>query len=110
MTTPRERLWTRSFVLLSAADLAYFTAAGMLLAVTPLFATGPLGADTVGVGLAMGAFSVTTLVLRPWVGRAADRRGRRWVMLTGAAGFAVATLAHAWVTGLVGLVAVRLVP
>lgn len=102
------RLLTRPFVLLSLADLAYFTAAGILLAVTPFFASRVLGADTIGVGVAMGAFSLTTLALRPWVGRAADRWGRRAPMLVGAAAFAGLTLCHALVTDLVGLVAVRL--
>ncbi|MGI8929388.1 MAG: hypothetical protein ACR2H0_08000, partial [Candidatus Limnocylindrales bacterium] len=69
------RLFTGPFVALGIAELAYFTSAGMLILVTPLFARGPLGADPVGVGIAVGAFSVTALLLRPWSGRESDRRG-----------------------------------
>jgi hypothetical protein len=69
------RLMTPAFVALTISDLAYFTATGVLIAVTPLFATGPLGAGEAGVGIAMGSFSVTTLLLRPWAGRWSDRRG-----------------------------------
>lgn len=50
---PTGHLLTLSFVLLSLADLAYFTAGGMLLATTPLFAVRVLGAGLVGVGVAM---------------------------------------------------------
>lgn len=103
-----EPLLTRAFVTLTLSDLAYFTAAGVLLLATPLFAAGPLGGDTAAVGLAMGSFSVTTLLLRPWVGRWTDRHGRRPLLVGGAAGFAVVVLAHLFVTGLGGLVAVRL--
>ena len=37
------------------------------------FAAGPLGADATGVGIAIGAFSVAALLLRPVVGWASDR-------------------------------------
>jgi MFS family permease len=103
-----EPLLTRAFVTLTLSDLAYFTAAGVLLLATPLFASGPLGGGTAAVGLAMGSFSVTTLLLRPWVGRWTDRHGRRPLLVGGAAGFAVVVLAHLLVTGLAGLVLVRL--
>ena len=80
-----EPLLTRPFVMLALSDLAYFTAAGVLLLATPLFAAGPLGADPAGVGLAMGSFSLTTLLLRPWIGRWTDRHGRRTLLVGGAA-------------------------
>ena len=104
-----EPLLTRAFVTLTLSDLAYFTAVGVLLLATPLFASGPLGGSTAAVGLVMGAFSVTTLLLRPWVGRWTDRRGRRTLLVGGAAAFAVVVLGHLFVTSLAGLVAVRLV-
>jgi MFS family permease len=94
-------------VALTLSDLAYFTAAGVLIAATPLFATGQLGAGEVGVGVAMGAFSISTLLLRPWAGRWTDRHGRRWLLVGGAAAFAVVTLGHLVVDGLVALVVLR---
>lgn len=108
MAGPREPLFTRSFLLLSASDLAYFLGAGVLVFATPLFVTGPLGAGPAQVGLAMGAFSVTTLVLRPWLGRWTDRHGRRTLLVGGAAGFALVVLGHLAVDSLAGLVLVRL--
>jgi MFS family permease len=103
-----ERLLTPAFVALTLSDLAYFSCTGVLLAVTPLFVAGPLGAGDAGVGLAMGSFSVTTLVLRPLAGRWSDRRGRRALLVGGAALFAVGVLGHYLVTGMVTLVALRL--
>jgi MFS family permease len=71
------RLFTSAFVALALSDLAYFLASGLLIGVTPFFVTGPLGSGTAGLGVALGAFSVATLVVRPLVGRMVDRSGRR---------------------------------
>ena len=89
-----DRLFTPAFIALAVAELAYFTAAGMLISLTPLFAAGPLGADEVGVGVTVGAFGTTALILRPWAGRAADRRGRRPLLIGGALLCALAIAAH----------------
>ena len=90
---------------LTAADLAYFTAAGVLIGViTSFFAAGPLGAGGAGVGLAVGAFSVTTLVLGPLERRWTDRYGRRPLLSGGAGLFAVMIVGHLLVTDLAWLV------
>ncbi|MGH3334051.1 MAG: MFS transporter [Nocardioidaceae bacterium] len=102
------RLLTPAFVALTLSDLAYFSAAGVLLAVTPLFVVGPLESDKAGVGLAMGAFSVTTLLLRPLAGRWTDRYGRRRLLLAGAVLYAVLVTGHLLVDGVVALVVLRL--
>jgi MFS family permease len=115
MTAPAEppdptppRLFTRAFVALSVAEFAYFTADGLAIPVTPLFAAGPLNADAFGVGLAVGAFGATALVLRPIAGRTADRRGRRPLLIGGALLYAAAMAAHVLVTDLAMLVGLRL--
>jgi MFS family permease len=106
--TKPSRLFTPAFVALSMAELAYFTAAGLTIPVTPLFAHGPLGADAVGVGLAVGAFSITALVLRPYAGRLSDRVGRRPLLIGGALAFAAVLAAHAVVDTLPALIGLRL--
>lgn len=98
---------TPTFVALMVSDLAYFSATGVLIAVTPLFATGPLGAGEAGVGIAMGSFSVTTLLLRPWAGRWSDRGGRRLLLVGGSTLFAVGIVGHYLVTSLLMLVTLR---
>lgn len=108
MTGTGERLFTSAFIALAASDLVYFTASGLLLGVTPFFVTGPLGSDKAGLGLALGAFSVTTVVVRPVIGRLVDRLGRRRLMLIGVTLFAVLIAAHLIVTDLWMLVVVRL--
>lgn len=105
---PPTRLYTRSFAILSAATLAYFVADGLTLPTAPRFAAGPLGADSVGVGLSIGAFSVTALLLRPWTGRLSDRYGRRPMMLIGSTLLTAALLLHVVAVALPIFVAARL--
>lgn len=108
-TSGESRLFTPAFIALAVAELAYFTAAGILIQVTPLFASGPLGADAVGVGIAVGAFSVTALALRPWAGRESDRRGRRPLLVAGALLAGAAIAGHIVTDNLLVLVVLRLV-
>lgn len=109
MAEPGGRLLTPAFVALTLADLAYFLAAGLLIGVTPFFVTGPLGASTAGLGVALGAFGAATLLVRPLVGRLADRSGRRRLMLVGAGTCALMIMAHLLVSELWMLIAVRAV-
>ena len=80
---PTELL-TRSFVILGMTSLVFFVAGGVVLPVVSQFATGPLRTDEIGAGIAYGAFAVGALVLRPVVGWAADRFGRRPLLIAGA--------------------------
>ena len=102
-------LFTRPFVQLAICELAYFAAAGLTIPITPLFAEGPLGANELWVGITVGAFSLSTILLRPWAGRAVDRRGRRPLLIGGALLCAVTLAAHAVTTTLPVLIALRLV-
>ena len=92
---PDASLATPAFIALTLSELAYFTAAGLVIGVTPFFASGPLGSDEAGLGLMAAAFGLTTLVLRPFAGRAADRRGRRPFLISGALLAAIVIGAHA---------------
>jgi len=80
---PPTRLVTPGFLILVAAALAFFTGGGIVLPVASRFADGPLGADSTGVGIAIGAFAVGALVMRPVIGWASDRFGRRPVLVGG---------------------------
>lgn len=103
-----QRLFTPAFIALSLAELAYFTTAGLLIPITTLFAAGPLGANALGIGVAVGAFAVTTAVLRPIAGREADRRGRRPLLIGGALLCSIAVALHVVTTDLTVLIGLRL--
>jgi len=104
----RPRLVTAEFVRLGVAALAYFFADGVLLPTVPLYVEGPLGAGDIAVGFAVGSFSATALLLRPWAGRIADRSGRRPLMIIGAATFAVSVAGYGLADAVPVLVVLRL--
>ena len=96
-----------TFVALAIATLAFFVAGGIVLPVASLYAKGPLGTDAAGVGVALGSFSIAALVMRPFVGWASDRFGRRPLLIGGSAVTVVALLLHLPATSVPSFVAVR---
>ena len=100
-------LITPAFIALFVAALAFFTAGTMVLPVATRFASGPLGADASGVGIGIGAFAVAALAMRPIVGWASDRFGRRPLLLLGGGTSVVALAAHLVVGSLPEFIAVR---
>jgi MFS family permease len=104
----RPTLLTPLFLTVAAAELAYFTADGVLLPALPRYVEGPLAGGDVAVGLVMGAFSVSAFFLRPWAGRLADRRGRRILMVAGASVFALSVAGYVVASSVATLAAMRL--
>jgi MFS family permease len=104
----KPSLLTPTFLTVAAAELAYFTADGVLLPALPRYVEGPLGGGNVAVGLVVGAFSLTAFFLRPWAGLQADRRGRRILMVIGASIFALSVAGYLVATSVPVLVAMRL--
>jgi MFS family permease len=107
METTDERLFTPAFIALTASELAYFLAGGLVIGITPFFVLGPVGADAAGLGLVFGAFGVSTLLVRPAAGRLADRRGRRPLLILGALLCSLVVLAHVAIDDLTVLLALR---
>jgi MFS family permease len=75
---------TPAFLALSTATLVFFVSGAVFLPVVPRFTVGPLGGDDFAVGLVLGAFAISSLLMRPFAGRLADRRGRRIILIVGA--------------------------
>jgi predicted MFS family arabinose efflux permease len=104
----RPTLFTPAFVMVALAELAYFTADGVLLPALPRFVEGPLGRGNIAVGVVVGAFSVSAFFLRPWAGALADRRGRRILMVAGAGLFAISVCGYFLAHSVAVLVVMRL--
>ncbi|CAM4227067.1 MFS transporter [Paenibacillus alkaliterrae] len=103
-----ERLWTKSFIFMTAGMLFLFTAFYMLYPTLPLFIK-QMGGNETQVGLAMGAFMLTAVIFRPIVGGLLDRFGRRPFMLWGLLLFAAVMYMYDWIGGIVALLALRIV-
>ncbi len=107
MIDASPRLFTRAFIVLTLSELAYFTAAGLVIGVTPFFVTGAVGSDEAGLGIVVASFGVTALVLRPYAGRASDRYGRRPLLIGGALLVAVVLLGHLLTEALAPVIGLR---
>jgi MFS family permease len=79
----RDRLITPVFLLIMLSTFAYFVSVGSLIPTLPRYVEGPLGGGNVAVGIAIGAFAITAVLLRPLAGRVSDERGRRILIVSG---------------------------
>ena len=79
----RPRLLSPLFLWVMLSTFAYFIALGMTTPTLPRYVEGPLGAGNFAVGVAVGAFALTAVVLRPFVGRISDLKGRRILIIGG---------------------------
>jgi MFS family permease len=103
-----KSLLTPQFAVVMLAAFAYFIAIGALIPTVPRFVEDQLGGGGVQVGVGVGSLAVTAALLRPWVGRMGDTRGRRLLAVSGAAVVGVSILGYAFATELWMLVLARL--
>ena len=75
-------LFTSDFVLACLITFAAFASFYLLLATLPLYIKN-IGGNDSEVGLIIGVFSGASLLLRPFIGRASDMRGKRPFILVG---------------------------
>jgi MFS family permease len=90
----RPSLITASFVSLAAAALAFYVASGILLPITPQFVEERLAGGTFDVGLVFASYAIASLVLRPIVGWASDRFGRKPLLIGGSVLTVLGLLLH----------------
>ena len=80
--TNSDTIWTKTFILLCAAQLLGYAQHFMLAPVLPLYLT-QLGASPSVVGIVLACFAVTSVIVRPVVGHWADRWSEAGVMIAG---------------------------
>ena len=98
-----------AFAGLFAVTFCGLLAIGAVLPVLPRYVHGPIGAGDLAVGIVIGAYAVSGLLLRPFAGRFADTRGRKPTMIFGALLVAVGGFLYLPPLGVAGLVVARLV-
>ena len=95
------RLLTRPFLIVTATAFVFFIYIGMLIPIVPLFIEGPLRRGEFGIGLTIAVFAGAAIIARPFLGRLADRYGRRVLLVGGAllaglAGIASSQVSEFW--------------
>ena len=94
------RLLSPTFLALAGATLVFYVASGVVVAAAPLFGER---------GLGLAAFSVAAVVMRPVVGWATDRFGRRRSLLIGGLLMILGLLGHLPASNLALFIAARCV-
>ena len=105
----QERLLTPQFGVLCLSAL--FSALGfssVIPTVARFVATDLKGGD-LEVGVALGVFSFSAVLARPWIGRLGDRRGRRVLIAGGSLVTSIVLAAHAFADSYLALLFARLV-
>lgn len=105
---PHHRPGT-SFAGVFAVTFCGLVGVGSVLPVLPRYIHGPLDSGDVAVGIVIGAYAITGLLLRPVAGRFADTRGRKPTVLVGALLVALSGFLYLPSIGIAGLIVARLI-
>ena len=100
------RLFSRNFIGCCLGSFFYFGAFYLFMPVLPLFVEG-LGGMATEIGLAVGIFTLLSVVVRPHSGKLGDRYGLKRFMMLGAGLFALFFLGYFWITDLTVLYVLR---
>lgn len=92
-----------------AATFCGLVAIGSVLPVLPRYIHGPLDSGDLAVGIVIGAYAITGLLLRPIAGRLADTRGRKPTVLVGALLVGISGFLYLPSLGIAGLIGARLI-
>jgi len=88
-----QKIWTRDFILSFLGQIAFSSVFFTLIPTLPIYLSR-LKITEAGIGVLIGAFSVSSLIFRPFVGRALLRIPERNFMIAGAILFALSSAAY----------------
>jgi MFS family permease len=96
----------RNLLVLFTAGLLFWSSIASLLPGTPLYIEH-IGGTKQEIGIVMGSFAIGLLLFRPSLGKMADSRGRKIVLLIGVIVVAIAPLGYILVSSIPLLMALR---
>lgn len=100
------KIWTRDFVLVCLANFFIFLGFQMTLPTLPLFVKELGGSDQL-IGIIVGIFTFSALLLRPYAGHALESKGRGFVYMTGLAIFVLSVGSYAFAASIAFLLVMR---
>jgi MFS family permease len=96
MAETKPLLWTTNFILITFANLLISAGSFLLIPVLPIYAKQALGASKAEIGLIISIFTISALLLRPFVGIGLDSLGRKPIYFLGLILFAALLPFYAW--------------
>ncbi len=103
----QQPLWTSALLQILATDFIVFASSQMLRPVISLYVAS-IGGNKTMVGIVAGVFVITAIILRPLSGLAMDGLGRKTVLVTSIALFAVGGAALPFGLTISALIGVRM--
>ena len=104
----KEKIWTRDFILICLANFFVFLGFQMTLPTIPLFVESLGGNDRL-IGVVVGIFTFSALLIRPFAGQLLETKGRRFVFLAGLTIFILTIGVFGFTTSLILLFAIRII-
>lgn len=108
MSKEKSRIWTKDFIIIVIANFFIFTSFQMTLPTLPLYVQ-EIGSNETWVGIIVGIFTFSALLIRPFGGKLLDTTGRAPVFLIGLAILVLSLYSLAISTTILILVIVRIV-
>ena len=99
-TIYKDKIWTKDFALILAANFFIFLGFQMTLPTIPLFVQHLGGSDQL-IGVVTGIFTFSALLFRPYAGHALESKGRQFVYMLGL-GIFVLSVASYSIIGAIG--------
>ncbi|WP_342429198.1 MFS transporter [Neobacillus sp. FSL H8-0543] len=106
--SPKDKIWTKDFVLIVFANFFIFLGFQMTLPTIPLFVQQLGGSDQL-IGYVVGIFTFSALLLRPYAGHSLESKGRGFVYLLGLTIFVLSVGAFGFATSMAFLFFIRVV-
>ncbi len=103
----RPQMFTKPFLFVTTAALAMFVYVGVMIPLLPRLIEEGLGGNEIDIGFNLAAFSIAAVLIRPRLGRYAERHGLRSTMISGALLAAAATIACTLIDSRWGLLPFR---
>jgi MFS family permease len=101
-----ETLFSRNFVLTSLSTFTLFTSFYFLLITLPIYIE-KIGGSESEIGLILGVFTISAVLLRPFIGKEVDRRGRKIILVSGIVIFFISMLLYDYTKNVTMLLLLR---
>lgn len=102
-----NKLWTKDFTLITAANLLMAVAFYFMVPILPLFLSDKFAATESQVGLVLSFYTIAALLIRPFAGYALDTLGRHGIYVGSLLLFSLAFFGYPWATSILFVLAIR---
>lgn len=88
-----QEIFTRNFILCFAAQVAFASVSFILIPTLPIYLS-KLGSTEIEIGILIGVFGISSLILRPVVGKTLSKFGEKKFLVVGAIVSALTSMAY----------------